>query len=134
MMRWLWGGVPLPLGAVTENRRSLVGLDNLVDLIVTCIDHPAAANQTFLVSDGEDLSTAALFQRMGRALGRPARLIPVPVGFVKLGAALAGRASVAQRLCGSLEVDITKTRVFFRFPPISENTLSNPSGSVLSKK
>lgn len=120
MMRWLWGGVPLPLGAVTENRRSLVGLDNLVDLIVTCIDHPAAANQTFLVSDGEDLSTAALLQRMGRALGRPARLIPVPVGFVKLGAALAGRASVAQRLCGSLEVDITKTREMLGWsPPVS---------------
>lgn len=120
MMRWLWGGVPLPLGAVTENRRSLVGLDNLVDLIVTCIDHPAAANQTFLVSDGEDLSTAALLQRMGRALGRQARLIPVPVAFLKLGAALGGRSGVAKRLCGSLEVDITKTREQLGWsPPVS---------------
>lgn len=120
MMRWLWRGVPLPLGAVTKNRRSLVGLDNLVDLIVTCIDHPAAANQTFLVSDGEDLSTAALLQRMGRALGRPARLIPVPVDFLKWGGTLAGRSGVVQRLCGSLEVDITKTRELLGWsPPVS---------------
>jgi nucleoside-diphosphate-sugar epimerase len=69
MIRALWRGIPLPLGAVTANRRSLVALDNLVDLIVTCIDHPAAANQTFLVSDAEDLSTAALLRRMGQATG-----------------------------------------------------------------
>ena len=120
MMCWLWRGLPLPLGAVTENRRSLVGLDNLVNLIVTCVDHPAAANQTFLVSDGEDLSTAALLQRMGRALGRPARLIPVPVGFLSWGAALVGRMGIAQRLCGSLEVDITKTSELLGWsPPVS---------------
>ena len=69
MMRWLARGVPLPLAAVTENRRSLVALDNLVDLIVTCLNHPAAANQKFLVSDGEDLSTAELLKRMGTAMG-----------------------------------------------------------------
>lgn len=120
MMRWLWRGLPLPLGAVTENRRSLVGLDNLVDFIMTCIDHPAAANQTFLVSDGEDLSTAALLQRMGIALGRPARLIPVPASFLRLGATLLGRPGVAQRLCGSLAVDITKTRELLGWsPPVS---------------
>ena len=117
MMRWLARGVPLPLGAVTQNRRSLVALDNLVDLVETCIDHPAAANQTFLVSDGEDLSTAALLQRLGTALGRPARLIPVPVGLLKLGAALCGRSAVAQRLCGSLEVDIGKTRELLGWVP-----------------
>ena len=120
MMRWLWRGLPLPLGAVAENRRSLVGLDNLVDLIATCIDHPAAANQTFLVSDGEDLSTAELLWRMGRALGNPARLIPVPVGFLTFGATMLGRRSVAQRLCGSLQVDITKTREMLGWaPPVS---------------
>ena len=120
MMRWLSRGIPLPLGAVTENRRSLVALDNLVDLIVTCIDHPAAANQTFLVSDGEDLSTAELLRRMGQALGTPARLIPVPVGLLKLGATLLGRPGLAQRLCGSLQVDITKTRELLGWsPPVS---------------
>jgi len=120
MMRWLWRGLPLPLGAIAENRRSLVGLDNLVDFIGLCIDHPAAANQTFLVSDGEDLSTAALLQRMGIALGRPARLIPVPASFLRLGAILLGRPGVAQRLCGSLAVDITKTRELLGWsPPVS---------------
>lgn len=120
MMRWLKRGIPLPLGAVTGNRRSLVALDNLVDLIVTCIDHPAAANQTFLVSDGESLSTAALLRRMGEALGRPARLISVPVPLLQMGAALLGKRDLAQRLCGSLEVDIGKTRELLGWtPPIS---------------
>lgn len=120
MMRWLMRGIPLPLGAVTENRRSLVALDNLVDLIITCIDHPAAANQTFLVSDGESLSTAALLRRMGEALGRPARLIPIPVPLLRTGAALLGKRDMAQRLCGSLEVDISRTRELLDWtPPIS---------------
>ncbi len=120
MMRWLSRGVPLPLGGVTANRRSLVFLDNLIDLIVTCIDHPAAANQTFLVSDGEDLSTAALLRRMAAALGRPARLIPVPAGLLTLGAKLIGRPGIAQRLCGSLEVDIGKTKEVLGWsPPVS---------------
>lgn len=119
MMRWLARGIPLPLGAI-DNRRSLVALGNLVDLIVTCIDHPAAANQTFLVSDGEDLSTTQLLQRMGQALGQPARLVPVPPALLRLGAALFGRPAVAQRLCGSLQVDISKTRQLLGWaPPLS---------------
>ena len=116
MMRWLQRGVPLPLGGVTDNRRSLVFLDNLVDLIVTCIDHPAA-NQTFLVSDDEDLSTAALLRRMAAALGMPAQLIPVPVGLITLGAKLIGRPGIAQRLCGSLQVDIGKTKALLGWSP-----------------
>jgi len=119
MMRWLHKGVPLPLGAI-HNRRSLVALDNLVDLIITCLDHPAAANQTFLISDGEDLSTTELLRRMGLALGRPARLIPVPVSLLTSGAALLGRRDMAQRLCGSLQVDISKARALLGWkPPIS---------------
>ena len=116
MMRWLRRGVPLPLGAI-DNQRSLVALDNLVDLIVTCISHPAAANQTFLVSDGEDVSTTQLLRRMGQALGRPARLLPVPAGLLTLGAALVGRRDMAQRLCGSLQVDIEKTRQLLGWRP-----------------
>jgi len=120
LMNWLMSGIPLPLGAVIENRRSFVFIDNLVDLIVTCLDHPAAANQTFLVSDGESLSTAALLRRMGEALGRPARLIQVPVPLLQMGAALLGKRDMAQRLCGSLEVDIGKTRELLGWtPPIS---------------
>jgi nucleoside-diphosphate-sugar epimerase len=119
MMRWLKRGVPLPLGAI-HNQRSLVALDNLVDLIVTCLTHPAAANQTFLVSDGEDVSTTELLRRMCRALNRPARLIPVPASWLKLVATLVGKPDVAQRLCGSLQVDIEKTRRMLNWtPPLS---------------
>jgi nucleoside-diphosphate-sugar epimerase len=117
MMSWLTKGVPLPLGAI-PNKRSLVALDNLVDLIITCIDHPAAANQTFLVSDGEDLSTSELLRRMGTALDTPARLIPVPASMLQMGARLIGKSGVAQRLCGSLQVDITKTRALLGWSPV----------------
>jgi len=119
MMRWLEKGVPLPLGAI-HNARSFVALENLIDLLVTCIDHPAAANQTFLVSDGEDLSTTQLLRRMGDALGKPARLLPVPAWMLEAGAAMLGKRELAQRLCGNLQVDITKTRdVLGWTPPVS---------------
>lgn len=119
MMCWLHKGVPLPFGAI-DNRRSLVSLDNLMDLIVTCIDHPGAANQTFLVSDGEDLSTSELLHRMGTALGKPARLLPIPSGFLETCAAMLGKQALSQRLCGSLQVDISKTRELLGWtPPLS---------------
>ena len=116
MMRWLHKGVPLPFGAI-HNQRSLVALDNLVDLLVTCIDHPGAANQTFLVSDGEDLSTSELLRRTGSALGRPARLLPIPSRLLGVGAAMLGKTALAQRLCGSLQVDIGKTRELLNWSP-----------------
>jgi UDP-glucose 4-epimerase len=120
MMRWLNRGIPLPLGGINENRRSLVYVGNLVDLIITCLEHPSAANQTFLVSDGEDISTTELLRRMGAALGKPARLLPVPAGLIRFGASLIGRPGIAQRLCGSLQVDISKTRELLGWsPPIS---------------
>ena len=118
MMRWLKKGIPLPLGAITGNRRSLVALDNLVDLMTLCMHHPAAANEIFLVSDGEDLSTAELLRRMGQALGSPARLIPVPAPVLEWGARLLGKRAVAQRLCGSLQVDIGKTRRLIHWSPV----------------
>ncbi|WP_312538038.1 UDP-glucose 4-epimerase family protein [Stutzerimonas nitrititolerans] len=108
LVRWIEKGVPLPLGAI-HNKRSLVGIDNLVDLIVHCIDHPAAANQVFLAGDGEDISTTELLRGVGRAMGKPARLIPVPAGLLQFGATLLGRKAMAQRLLGSLQVDISKT-------------------------
>ena len=120
MMRWLARGVPLPLAAVTENRRSLLALDNLVDLIVTCLNHPAAANQTFLVGDDEDLSTAELLKRMGAAMGRPARLFYIPPALLKLGATSLNKSGIYQRLCSSLQLDITKTRQLLGWtPPLS---------------
>ena len=119
LMRAVARGWPLPLGAI-DNRRSLVALDNLVDFILTCLDHPAAANQTFLVSDGEDLSTPDLLRRLGVALGRPARLLPVPAPLLIAGAALLGRRAAAERLCGNLQVDICKARSLLGWqPPIS---------------
>jgi nucleoside-diphosphate-sugar epimerase len=119
MMRWLNKGVPLPFGAI-YNKRSLVALDNLVDLIVTCIDHPAAANQAFLVSDGEDLSTTELLSKMAAALGKPARLLPLPSRLLEVGAAMLGKQAQARRLCGSLQVDISKTRELLGWsPPVS---------------
>ncbi len=120
MMQWLVRGVPLPLAAVNQNRRSLVALDNLVDLIITCLEHPAATNQTFLVSDGEDLSTAELLMRMGSALEHPARLFYIPLALLKLGAKVFNKLSIYQRLCGSLELDITKTCQLLGWtPPVS---------------
>ncbi len=119
MMHWVNRGVPLPLGRL-DNRRSLVALDNLVDLVSLCIAHPAASGQVFLVSDGEDLSTTALLQRMAAALGRSSRLLPVPAVALRLGARLVGRPGIAERLCGSLQVDITKTRDLLGWtPPVS---------------
>ena len=117
MMRWLVKGVPLPLKAVRHNRRSLVALDNLLDVMVLSLTAPAAAQQTFLVSDGEDLSTAEMLTRMGQALGKPARLFSVPESWLEFGARVLGKPGVYQRLCGSLQVDIRKTKERLNWGP-----------------
>lgn len=116
MVKLVDKGLPLPLGAI-HNKRSLVGIDNLVDLIIRCIDHPAAANQVFLAGDGEDISTSELLRGVGKAMDRPARLIPVPAGVLQLGATVLGRKAMAQRLLGSLQVDISKTRELLDWKP-----------------
>lgn len=109
LISWVSRGLPMPLGGVSNNRRSLVGLDNLVDLILVCAHHPKAANQIFLISDGEDLSTTELLRRIGKALNQPARLLWVPVGAIYFMAGLLGKKRISQRLLGSLQVDIHKT-------------------------
>jgi Nucleoside-diphosphate-sugar epimerases len=109
MMRWLQRGVPLPLGAI-HNRRSILALANLVDLLICAVTHPRAANRTFLASDGEDLSTTDLLRRAAAALGCRAHLIPVPAVVLVAAASVAGRRELATRLCGSLCVDIDATR------------------------
>jgi len=116
MMRWVARGVPLPLGAI-HNVRSMVALDNLVDVLITALRHPAAAGQTFLVSDGEDVSTTELLRLTARAMGKRAVLLPVPAFALEFGAALVGKRAVAQRLCGSLQVDIEKTRRLLGWKP-----------------
>jgi UDP-glucose 4-epimerase len=119
LMRAICKGIPLPLASI-DNRRSLVAIDNLVDLIVTCIDHPAAANEIFLVSDGNDLSTPELVRRIARTMGRPARLIPMPPPLLIAAAAVLGRRDTAERLISSLQVDITKARELLGWrPPLS---------------
>ncbi|WP_052063337.1 UDP-glucose 4-epimerase family protein [Nitrincola sp. A-D6] len=119
LLKWVEKGLPLPLGII-NNKRSLVALDNLVDLIITCIDHPAAANQIFLAGDGQDVSTTELLRGVAAAMGKPSRLIPVPVKLLTLGAALLGKKAVADRLLGSLQVDISKARNVLGWePPVS---------------
>jgi nucleoside-diphosphate-sugar epimerase len=119
MMRWLRRGAGLLLGAL-NNRRSLVALDNLVDCIATCIHHPAAANQIFLVSDGEDLTVADLLRRTSNAFNQRAILIPVPKAILKVAGRILGREDIVQRLCDTLQVDISKTRRMLDWePPVS---------------
>lgn len=117
MLRRVQRAVLLPLGAVTTNLRSLVALDNLVDLIVLCTHHPQAANQVFLVSDDSDVSTTELLCRMAAAVQRPSRLLCVPVSLLRLGARLLGKQAEAQRLLGSLQVDIAKNRQLLDWQP-----------------
>lgn len=109
-------GWPLPFGAV-DNRRSLIALENLLDFISICIAHPAAANQTFVVSDADDLSTPELIRRMACAIGKNPRLIPVPLWLLNTGAALFGQQKKLQRLCGNLQIDISKARELLAWKP-----------------
>jgi nucleoside-diphosphate-sugar epimerase len=117
MMELLQKGIPLPLGGVTKNRRSLVFLENLVDLISVCIEHPDAANQTFFVSDDKDLSTTALLRKISEALGLTANLFAVSPALISFGARIIGRADFSLRLCGSLQVDISKTKELLGWSP-----------------
>jgi nucleoside-diphosphate-sugar epimerase len=109
-------GVPLPLAAV-NNRRSFIGLDNLVDLLIRCVDHPKAAGQTLLVSDGQDLSTPQLLRMIANAMGRPACLFPVPVPLLRLSGRAIGRLNEVDRLVGSLQIDSSATRELLGWTP-----------------
>lgn len=109
MLQALRRGLPLPLGAI-DNRRSLVYVENLVDALVLCANHPAAANNTYLVSDGEDLSTPDLLRKLAEALATSARLFPAPRSFLRLGGAILGKTEVVERLLDSLLVDSGKIR------------------------
>ena len=116
LMKLVKSGLPLPFGAI-NNSRSFVAVDNLVDLILICLHHPAAINQTFLVSDGDDLSTTELLRRTAKACGKPSRLIPIPVFLLRTAALLLGKADFAQRLCGSLQIDISKAKQLLGWTP-----------------
>ena len=119
LMNWVSNGIPLPFASV-NNQRSLLALDNLVDLLVTALKHPSAANQTFLASDGHDLSTPSLLRRTAAAMDKQARLFSVPPRVLLAVARLVGKESTAKRLLGSLQVDIQKTREMLDWnPPVA---------------
>jgi len=114
-------GIPLPLGCTTKNKRSFIALENLVDFILLCADYnktPQAANQTFVISDGEDVSTAELFHRVAKGYGKKSRLFPFPVFLLRLGAKLLGKQDMADRLLGSLQVDSAKARDLLGWQPV----------------
>jgi nucleoside-diphosphate-sugar epimerase/lipopolysaccharide/colanic/teichoic acid biosynthesis glycosyltransferase len=120
LVLWVQSGVPLPLGAV-HNRRSLVALDNLVNFVLLCADRtrsPQAANQVFLVADGEDVSTTTLLRKVAQAAGLPSRLLPVPAWLLRAGASLLGKRALAERLLGNLQVDATKARTLLGWRPV----------------
>lgn len=135
MMSWLNRGMPLPLGSI-RNQRSLVAIGNLVSLVVTCIDHPAAANQIFLVSDGSDLSTTQLLRRLSTALGKPGLLLPFPEWLLTLAASILGKQAIVERIYGSLQVDISKNRELLGWtPPINMDTaMRQTAGHFLEKQ
>lgn len=108
LLRAVDRGIPLPLGSIRDNRRSLISTDNLVDVLIRVIEHPAAMGETFLVSDGEAVSTRTLVERIAGALGRRARLIPVPVALLRVGGTLTGRKESVMRLTESASVDDSK--------------------------
>lgn len=119
LLNLVYKGVPLPFGAV-GNRRSFIYVDNLTDFIIKCVAHPAAAGETFLASDGVDLSTAELIRKMAFYMNCPARLIPVSVGVLRLSARALKRTAEFERICGSLQVDISKAeRLLGWYPPVS---------------
>jgi nucleoside-diphosphate-sugar epimerase len=120
LVQWVRKGIPLPFGAL-QNRRSLLALDNLVSFIALCADpakSPKAANEVFLISDGEDVSTAELLRRVARAYGTKAHLIPVPPAWLRFGARLLGKSAVADRLLGSLVIDSSKARELLGWRPV----------------
>ena len=119
MLRMVRLGMPLPFGSI-DNQRSFISLDNLNSLIIRCIEHPKAANELFLASDGHDVSTTELLRSCGDAMGVSVYLLPVPQSWCTLSAALLGQGEAIQRLCGSLQVDISKARRLLDWePPLS---------------
>ena len=117
LVRAVRGGWPLPLGSV-HNLRSMVAIDNLCNFIITCMTHQQAANQTFLISDGQDVSSAELVRALAREAGVAARLFPVPPWVLRTVAEALGKGDVIQRLCGSLRVDISKAKTLLGWMPV----------------
>jgi nucleoside-diphosphate-sugar epimerase len=113
-------GIPLPFTSIKNNRRSLVSVYNLVDLMMCCVNHPMASNQIFLVSDDDDLSTSRMIEELKSSFKKKTFGLPVPVWFFTFVGKATNKQSVISRLCGSLQVDITKTKDLLDWaPPVS---------------
>lgn len=117
LMKWTYKGVPLPIGGIKKNLRSLVYVDNLVDFIVTCIEHKNAKNEVFLISDDDDISTASLLEEISKGLGVKNKAVNIPPKLIDTAASAVGKSSVAQRLSGSLQVDISKAKNLLDWKP-----------------
>ena len=117
LMKWTYKGVPLPIGGIKKNLRSLVYVDNLVDFIVTCIEHKNAKNEVFLISDDDDISTASLLEEISKGLGVKNKAVNIPPKLIDTAASAIGKSGVAQRLSGSLQVDISKAKTLLGWHP-----------------
>jgi len=117
LLNWVDRGIPLPFGCISTNRRSLISITNLVDLIICCIEHPKAVHQVFLASDDHDLSTKGIILNMCKALGKPNRMLPVPILLYRIAGKLFKKEDVCERLIGSLQIDITKTKELLTWTP-----------------
>ncbi len=120
LVKFIQKGIPLPLGAV-HNKRSLVALENLTSLVILCADRnrsPQAANQIFVIADGEDVSTTTLLQKISKAAGRSSRLLPIPSLLLATGATILGKRHIAEKLLGNFQVDASKARNILGWRPV----------------
>lgn len=117
LMKLVKTGLPLPLGAI-HSRRSMVALDNLIDLLITCTYHPAASGKTFMVSDDNDVNITQLLRMLACAMGKRSILLSVPVRIITVTAALLGKSAMTNRIIDSLQVDITQTKSILDWKPV----------------
>jgi len=134
MMQWVEKGIPLPLGAI-QNQRSMLGIDNLINFIELCLTHPDAIGQTFMVSDDHDVSTTELLKEIAAAMLRPSRLLSIPQFFIENILILLGQRHISKRLCGSLQLDISlaKTLLSWKPPHTFKDQLSKTVLDYLSR-
>lgn len=137
LMRLVGTGLPLPFASI-GNRRSMVSLENLVDFITVCVDHPAAANEVFLISDGVDFSTPQIVERLAEGMGRRALLLPMPSRLMRWVAQTVGKEAMYEQLCGSLIVNSSKARTLLGWrAPLSAAdalTLAGRNFGVMASK
>jgi UDP-glucose 4-epimerase len=135
MIRWVEKGIPLPLGAI-QNQRSMLGLDNLINFIELCLTHPDAAGQTFMVSDDHDVSITELLKEIAAAMDRPSRLLSIPQHLIEKLLISLGQRHISERLCGSLQLDISlaKTRLSWKPPHTLKDQLNKTVLDYLSRR